>query len=917
MKKWSLFLFLVCLPLWAVADTFSFNPPPSDVSVVFLGNIFGIVDGVLHGTGSQIMGAMFGVFNAAVLALGGIVIMYTLIVGTMNTAHEGQMLGQKWSSIWIPVRSTIGLALLIPKASGYCLMQIMTMWVVVEGVGAADKVWNAALSYLNRGGVIIQAQMNPATSLAAAGSEVAQGASIILTAQVCMAGLQKQLETQRQTALDNKDQYKAGQCYEPSSVDAENFCNTAVPDFINTVNVVSWQNLHPGGSPYTLPMPNFDSGSVYYGLNGVCGSIGWKDIPTSDFNTAPTGVSNEDVATAAMARAIAIQQMYVDLSSVARSMVLNDPQINSTSNSSAATNYSILANQQFGVPNLSSGVVCDGPDPKCTRWAAEQSNPSAPLFNGTEFQGAIADYNGIMLPTLNLIAQSKAAKGQEDTRAFIQGAQDSGWILAGGYFFDLVWLNGSAAGPGANSTDSDTGLQKSAFQTTTMQSGFNSGGSCVGEYSSLCVMFDKNQTKVDQVVSLIDGSSIRSTALTAPSVTPSGNHPTIVGTSSSTVYGFINNAVLINLPGQPGMIPPKFDIKFDVKAAGSQIKFAKKTFPAGFMGIGWLMGNIFYNLIFVTVVQTIMGMLNDLFLDIVYSFVAIPVEGIGTIFEAGVAIIEQPGTNPIVALATMGTSYINFAMDLWISLLEYGLVLGALGMAPLLAMILPLLITWLGIMVSIGFLTAYYIPFLPYMIFTFGAIAWLMAVIETMVAGPIVALGITHPEGDGALGKGEQALMILMNVFLRPAMMIIGYIAGIALCYVSVWIINAGFSHVTEFMSGEKGNTMGYNNWAGTYAGFFSIIIYTMLYLTVVEKAFTMIHVLPDKVLRWIGGQQESIGADTAQWGQDVKGQIKEGGDKTAGAGAQQTKVMSAETSKQLAKVGIKGAEKKPEIDAH
>src|ERR1700733_1323844 len=141
------------LVLAADGSSISFAPPPSDYSVVFLGNIFGVVDGVLHGTGSQIMGNMFGVFNSAVLALGGIVIMYTLMVSTMNTAHEGEMLGKKWSEIWVPMRSTLGLALLIPKATGYCLMQIFVMWIVVQGVGAADKIWAAALSYLNRGGV--------------------------------------------------------------------------------------------------------------------------------------------------------------------------------------------------------------------------------------------------------------------------------------------------------------------------------------------------------------------------------------------------------------------------------------------------------------------------------------------------------------------------------------------------------------------------------------------------------------------------------------------------------------------------------------------------------------------------------------------------------------------------------------------
>jgi len=108
-------------------------------------------------------------------------------------------------------------------------------------------------------------------------------------------------------------------------------------------------------------------------------------------------------------------------------------------------------------------------------------------------------------------------------------------------------------------------------------------------------------------------------------------------------------------------------------------------------------------------------------------------------------------------------------------------------------MALPLLIAWLGVMLAIGYLTAYYIPFVPYMIFTFASIAWLMAVVEAMVAAPIVALSITHPEGEGPFGgKAEQSLMILMNVFLRPSLMIIGYISGIILSYVCVWVINAG-----------------------------------------------------------------------------------------------------------------------------
>ena len=167
---------------------------------------------------------------------------------------------------------------------------------------------------------------------------------------------------------------------------------------------------------------------------------------------------------------------------------------------------------------------------------------------------------------------------------------------------------------------------------------------------------------------------------------------------------------------------------------------------------------------------------------------------------------------------------------------------------------------------------------------------------------------MTHPEGEGAFGKGEAAIMILMNVFLRPSMMIIGYISAIALSYVSVWMINAGFDHAIGFIQGgdEWGNNAGdaheanhkavttepiaspegninggYHDWAGIYAYFFSILVYTTMYMTVVQKSFTLIAILPDKVLRWIGGQAETAGSDASQWAEDTKKQVGDAGGET------------------------------------
>lgn len=927
----------------------SFAPPPSDISVVFLGNIFGIVDGVLHGTGSQIMGAMFGVFNAAVLGIGGVVIMYTLLVSTMNTAHEGQMLGQKWSSIWVPLRSTLGLALLIPKASGYCLMQIFVMWIVVQGVGAADKIWAAALSYLNRGGVIIQAQMSPGVSLGSDSYDVAKGAATILTGQVCMLGIQSVLENTRES-YQNSKQKNSGLCAGSPSDSMQTFCNTAVPDFLSTVNTVAYQQAHTGAASFTVPMPYFSgtSNTAYQFLNGICGSITWNAYTAADgVQSSITTITNSELQTAQMSRAIAIQQMYIDLSAVAQVMVNNSPTINipppPPPDSQTPAPYSNVATQQFGVAYLTSGIPCTTPttataQPSCASWGQDtaSTNTSAPLFNGTEFQGAITDYNGIMLPTLNLVQQANNQEAANAARAFIQQANQYGWILAGSYFFNLAKLNqgntsannsGDPSATNSDLTDSNTGLNTSVFDPNLPVSPFVSGG-CTGNYAPLCEWLNKQPGPIQAVIGLINGSTILDkTQTTPPGVDPTvSGFAAISGIGSSTVYGFVNNSVLVNLPGQPGMTPPQFAMNFNMNIQVGQFNLPSQDFPCGKVKImffsfclGELMGNIFYNLILKNIFNFFLNMMAQVVNVVVMTFLAAPLYGMANIFREGVAIIQQPTVNPVIALANMGVAYINYANELWITLIGLSVVTimipwFGIFIVALIMLVLPLIISWLGVMVSIGFVTAYYIPMLPYIIFTFGSIAWLMVVIEAMVAAPIVALGVTHPEGHEAFGKGEQAIMILLNVFLRPAMMIIGYIAAISLSYVSVWIINSGFANALIFIQGATSGTggvnwnysysgdaqsayqqassmssmgTGYSGWAGIYGFFFSVLIYTTMYLIVVQKAFTLITYLPDKVLRWIGGQPESIGQEAAQWGEEAKKQVSEGGSATT-KGSQQ-----------------------------
>lgn len=131
-----------------------FEIAPEDVSVYYLGEIFGknLVPG---GAETFLLSDIFEIFNAVCLTVAIIIIIYTMIVGVLETAGQGKVLGEKWSATWLPIRIMLGIALLVPQAgSGYVLAQSIVMWMGLQGVGAADTIWNKTLDYFIEGGSI-------------------------------------------------------------------------------------------------------------------------------------------------------------------------------------------------------------------------------------------------------------------------------------------------------------------------------------------------------------------------------------------------------------------------------------------------------------------------------------------------------------------------------------------------------------------------------------------------------------------------------------------------------------------------------------------------------------------------------------------------------------------------------------------
>lgn len=730
MKKFLFSAFLFLFPSLLLAD--SLTPPASDLSITYLATIFGVVDGVLHGTGSEIIGTMFGAFNATVLAMASVLLSYVLFISILNTSHEGEFLGKKWSSIWVPLRTVTGIGLLLPKATGYSFVQIIVMWVVVQGVGAADQVWNVALNYLNRNGTIVEPiqSLDPKPGAGANNTFLISKAGGVLKSEVCMLTVYNSLVRQ----------------YKGTGVQVPNFMNSLTvtgkgPNGQNTGFPLDYSKDRGG----FIAFPGKLSGT-FASLQGICGNLSWNFIgKTSDSGQ----VYNPAQLTANDSASIAARQMILDLGSLAQSIA-----------NKLAPPYAESTAQRVKL------------------------QPKDPVFQANSLINTADDYFTIVKPAL----RSLADEASKQYKQFITQAKDSGWILAGSYYYDMARLNQSVRNNTGNLAISDKIFPE--FNPNYVGVGFN-------------------QINDENVIANLKD-----------------NLPAINGVIDNYMTAEKANAASNNNPGTGG----------DPSLPSN---------PANVNGLGTVVS---------AVLNTIFPRVQD--------------------FEKTLSDnINKKNIDPIFALVSVGNGLVSMVEQVWISILGIITGLGIAGIAAgfasgfwtiagavntmlavtnLLMLIAPMLTVWMGINFVLGAVLSYYVPLIPFFLFTFGAITWFAVVLEAILAAPLVALGITHPEGHDFMGKAEQAIMLLSSVFLRPVLMVFGFIFGIILSFVALSVFNRGFAIAVQFLTEYNGDIF-----AVVYQTAM-MVIYTAAVLAIINRSFAMIYEVPNKVLRWIGGPQES-----------------------------------------------------------
>lgn len=281
-----------------------FAPPADDTSVGFLRDIFGaVVDTIMSSNNTQqatdtALSAGLQVYGMGILSLAMLFVIYTTIKGAVDTAHDGEFLGKKMSSVWVPLRTAGGTAFLLPLKSGFSLVQIAVLWVSIHGVGLADQTWIAMTDKIAQTGMIGRPNIPNSRSLAAN----------ILRDEVCAAAMNKQY-----AAEGRSDRVTAQQ-------KVDHVTNTG--EIFNASNVGPFGAITAGldalNARYQVVGYSWDATGGYINNAGICGSLHWEQ---SDQSSAGNGNTNINKGSILAAQGRAVASMIASLQPVANQIV--------------------------------------------------------------------------------------------------------------------------------------------------------------------------------------------------------------------------------------------------------------------------------------------------------------------------------------------------------------------------------------------------------------------------------------------------------------------------------------------------------------------------------------------------------------------------------------------------------------------
>lgn len=217
--------------------------------------------------------------------------------------------------------------------------------------------------------------------------------------------------------------------------------------------------------------------------------------------------------------------------------------------------------------------------------------------------------------------------------------------------------------------------------------------------------------------------------------------------------------------------------------------------------------------------------------------------------------------NHMSQMKSFGDTLVSAGDALWLSMLTAAGVAGSKGVSLTAGWVFsPMDVISVGstlvtmmvfFLMGFGVTLAVWVPMIPFVTWMTSCVNWFILFIEAILAAPIFAAAHVHPGGDEVTGKGSGGYMFILSLVMRPILMLFGLIVGMKLTDPITKMIN------TAFMSVVSGIQMGSVTGPIMFLGF--VAVYVSISLTVVHLCYSLIHWIPDNVLRWINAASSAL----------------------------------------------------------
>lgn len=163
--------------------------------------------------------------------------------------------------------------------------------------------------------------------------------------------------------------------------------------------------------------------------------------------------------------------------------------------------------------------------------------------------------------------------------------------------------------------------------------------------------------------------------------------------------------------------------------------------------------------------------------------------------------------------------------------------------------------------IGIAAILYYVLPFLPFIYFLFAVSGWVKSIFEAVVAMPLWALAHIRIDGEGIPGQdASNGYFLLLEIFLRPVLILFGLIASISIFAALVSVLNNIFDLIIVNVTGydveaEKDGLIptSLSDYRNAIDEFFFTAMYAIICYLMGISCFKLIDLIPNNIMRWMG----------------------------------------------------------------